>query len=267
MNRPAYKEWAPAPVLARHLDCLWVAHAADDGAAHTERVLPDGCVDVIWDGASVFVAGPDTGPVPFRPAPGAVFVGARFRPGLAPTLLGLPSDALRDHRVPLEDMWDPAAVARLADELHDAIGRPSTAAQVLEACLTARLPGATPPDALVEAAVNRLACDRGPGTVSRLAAGLGVSERSLHRRTIAAVGYGPKTLERVLRFRRFLWLAGAGPVGGLAGLGVEAGYADQAHLTRDCVELSGLTPKALLAGRDVRSVQDGGPGPDAGWPV
>jgi hypothetical protein len=124
MNRPAYKEWAPAPVLARHLDCLWLARAADDGAAHTERVLPDGCVDVIWDGASVFVAGPDTGPVPFRPVLGAVFAGARFRPGLAPTLLGLPSDALRDQRVPLEEVWDTAVVARLAYELQAELGLP-----------------------------------------------------------------------------------------------------------------------------------------------
>ena len=117
------------------------------------------------------------------------------------------------------------------------------------------------------AAVNRLAGDRGPGTVSRLAAGLGVTERSLHRRCTEAVGYGPKTLERVLRFRRFLGLADsvAGAGAGLARLAALAGYADQAHLTRDCVELSGLTPKALLASRDVRSVQDGGRGPGAGW--
>ncbi len=39
---------------------------------------------------------------------------------------------------------------------------------------------------------------------------LGVSERQLRRRFEDAVGYGPKTLARVLRFQRFLALASGG---------------------------------------------------------
>jgi AraC-like DNA-binding protein len=120
-----------------------------------------------------------------------------------------------------------------------------------------RLPDAAPPDRLVGAVVAA-----GPAaSVGGLAARLGVSERQLHRRCTAAVGYGPKVLERILRFRRFLalvespgWLPG-----GLAGLAAAAGYADQSHLTRECVRLAGVTPGRLVV---VRSVQDGAaPGP------
>jgi AraC-like DNA-binding protein len=74
---------------------------------------------------------------------------------------------------------------------------------------------------------------------------LGVSERQLRRRFEDAVGYGPKTLARVLRFQRFLALAAGG--GDLARLALSAGYADQAHLTRECRRLAGRTPVALLA--------------------
>jgi AraC-like DNA-binding protein len=60
------------------------------------------------------------------------------------------------------------------------------------------------------------------------------------------VGYGPKTLHRVLRFRRFLARADAnGPEADLVRLALEAGYADQAHLTRECTRLTGLAPAAL----------------------
>lgn len=59
------------------------------------------------------------------------------------------------------------------------------------------------------------------------------------------MGYSPKTLARTLRLQRFLALAGPG--GDLARLAAEAGYADQPHLTRDCVELAGLPAAALLA--------------------
>ena len=83
------------------------------------------------------------------------------------------------------------------------------------------------------------------GSISRT---LGMSERQLLRRFKAAVGYGPKTLDRVLRFQRFLASARAVRRGdeNLAGIAAELGYADQAHLTRECVELAGLTPRQLL---------------------
>jgi len=83
--------------------------------------------------------------------------------------------------------------------------------------------------------------------VERLAAELGIGDRHLRRRFAAAVGYGPKTLHRILRFQFFLRLLGRGPATDLARLALEAGYADQAHLTRECGRLSGLAPAALLA--------------------
>jgi len=66
------------------------------------------------------------------------------------------------------------------------------------------------------------------------------------------VAYGPKTLQRVLRFRGFVSRVDARPaVLDLATLAAEAGYADQAHLTRECGRLSGLTPAALARQRAV----------------
>jgi AraC-like DNA-binding protein len=78
--------------------------------------------------------------------------------------------------------------------------------------------------------------------VETLAGELGLSERQLRRRCHAAAGYGPKTLQRVLRFRRFL--AARNP--DLARAALDAGYADQSHLTRECTRLAGATPAALL---------------------
>jgi AraC-like DNA-binding protein len=92
---------------------------------------------------------------------------------------------------------------------------------------------------------------RHPGARAEgIAERLDVSERQLRRRCQAAVGYGPAVLRRVLRFRRFVAWADAGAPGGdLATAAAELGYADQAHLTRECVRLAGLTPADLLAAR------------------
>ena len=81
--------------------------------------------------------------------------------------------------------------------------------------------------------------------MDELGAALGVSERQLRRRFADAVGYGPKTLARVLRFQRFLALARSGDE--LARLALTAGYADQAHLTRETRRLAGRTPLELVA--------------------
>jgi AraC-like DNA-binding protein len=76
---------------------------------------------------------------------------------------------------------------------------------------------------------------------------LGMSERTLRRRCEHGFGYGPKTLDRILRMQRFLRLVSAQKGLSLTKLAAAVGYADQAHLTREARELTGLTPTTILA--------------------
>jgi AraC-like DNA-binding protein len=203
-------------------------------------------------------------------------------------VLGLPAEELADARVPVVEVWRDGEAIREAAALRGLPG--------LIGALRARLLAAEA-DPLTRAAAVGLAL---PGArVADLGAELGISERQLRRRFADAVGYGPKTLARVLRFQRFLALAGEeaatagdgdsrGPAAGddgaardgdrrvaapgddsaardrrvaaavpgyrwapaprvdLAGLAFAAGYADQAHLTRECRRLAGRTPAELV---------------------
>jgi AraC-like DNA-binding protein len=240
-TRPGYRELAPPPALRGALACLWVRVVPLQGAPPT-RVLPDACVDLIWEaGRGAFVAGPDTGPNVVPASPGAVFVGARFLPGAGGPALGVPLDELRDARVQIEALWP-----ELSDRLPATLTPPAALLRV--AAAAARLATAGPPDPAVRAAARRL--DDPRARVEALAGDLGLSERQLRRRCHAAVGYGPKTLQRVLRFGRFLAQAdAAGAEPDLARLAAQAGYADQAHLTRECTRLAGLAPAALARAR------------------
>jgi transcriptional regulator GlxA family with amidase domain len=103
----------------------------------------------------------------------------------------------------------------------------------------ARLVVGGPPDGAVQAAVMRLLDPT--QRVDALAQDLGFSARQLRRRFLASVGYGPKILQRVLRMRRFL----TGGRRDLARAALDAGYADQAHLARECLRLTGLSPSQL----------------------
>ncbi|MGA8114551.1 MAG: DUF6597 domain-containing transcriptional factor, partial [Actinocatenispora sp.] len=88
---------------------LWRTTAPDRTAP--SRVLPDGCLDLIWYDDALVVAGPDTTAHVDTGRPGARYVGLRFGSGLGPQVLGVPADALRDRRVPLDELW-PAGLVR-----------------------------------------------------------------------------------------------------------------------------------------------------------
>jgi AraC-like DNA-binding protein len=240
-----YREWAPPPALQPVLACLWSsrvpAELSSPGQADT-LVLPDGCADIIWQhGRAAFVAGPDTGPVAVPTEPGAVLVGVRFRPGAGGGLLGVPLSELRDQRVDLADLRPELDRALPADlDPDQAVGRLTR--------LTGQLAQATAADRAVRRACHLLASPA--ARTEYVSDEVGLSPRQLRRRCEAAVGYGPKMLQRVLRFRRFVSLVDAtGGVTDLAEAAVTSGYADQPHLTRETVQLAGLTPAALIRTR------------------
>jgi AraC-like DNA-binding protein len=242
--RNFYREFPP-PVPNGALTCVWTRTIGDTEGT-LGRVVPDGCVDIVWFGdAELVVAGPDTRAVLSQLPAGADIIGARLRPGLTLPALGVPADELLDERVLLRDIWGGAA-RRLVDQLSDA---PTLADRfaALAAALAARQASARPVDADVQAVIARIArqpnrrvAERGPE--------LQLSQRQLRRRFSAAVGYGPKTFARIMRFQALL--ARANQAAGrldLASLAAEAGYADQAHMTREVRRLAGTTPTELFA--------------------
>jgi len=236
-----YTEWAARRSPRDSVACLWASRPT---LTDTGRVLPDACIDIIWDGVSVFVAGPDTGPVPITPAPGSGYGGLRFLPGRAPAFLGVPASDLLDARVPLADLWGRAAGDRLTDRLAGTIS-PEAAAGVLDNAVAERARTAPAPDPIITGLVGIFGTERtGGGQVQLASQIMSVGERRLHRRCRAAVGYGPKTLDRVLRFQRARRLALS--AGSLAMLAAVAGYADQAHLSREARRLAGMTPSDLF---------------------
>lgn len=203
------------------------------------RVLPDGCMDLIYSAGDLLVAGPDTRAQVVAHPPGTVHVGLRFAPGTGPLVFGVPAVELRDRRVPLDQVWPSGQARRLAERLAEA----DDPAAVLETAARTRLRDAGPPDPIAAAVVRGL---RRGAAVAEVAEAVALSERQLHRRCLTAFGYGAKTLARVLRLGRALYLARTGLP--FAAVAADAGYADQAHLAREVRALTGVPLGVLLAG-------------------
>jgi len=239
---PGFAVVAPPPALRGYIERLWAHRIAGPPPPGGHRLFPDGRIDLIWiAGLGVRISGPQRRF--FRPpdhVPSMVALGATFHPGAAPYLLRTPASALADRHVPL-DAIDPRLAARLDDRLGAAPDlRTALAAFARE--LTRALRDRAAPDPAVRHAVRLL--DGRTATVAGVAERTFVSERALQRRFAEDVGYGPKTLQRVLRFQRFMGQVRT-PRLDLARAALHAGYADQSHLTREARRLSGLSPRQL----------------------
>jgi AraC-like DNA-binding protein len=240
-----YREFPVPPVLASHFLCLWTQSVGSSSGEYTHRVLPDGCIDIILvnDEAPV-VVGPWTESFVLRLPPGTSILGARLYPGRAPSLLGLSAAEVLNQSVPLV-----AVPGGLHNTRFDSVLEHRNAAvrlSKLAEALIASLKSAAPGDEAVAASIRWLGCQPG-ARIEDLSRLTGISNRQLQRRFINAVGYGPKMFQSVLRFQRLLKIAkGTGAQQSLAELATEAGYADQAHMTRECWRFAGTQPTALL---------------------
>ncbi|TPI69084.1 AraC family transcriptional regulator [Mesorhizobium sp. B3-1-3] len=223
---------------------IWV-HRMDERAAPPIVITPDATIDLQWIDGRFRVAGPDREPQIEMPAAGAVIVGFRFRPGAAAGWLGVPASEIVGGRLDLQELWGTRA-RELSDRIKAATDLPAMLRQ-LEETVGMHTEGRDALDPRMGRAFGVLDEGLSPETplVPFLQRHLHMSERTLRRRFEDAFGYGPKTLDRILRFHRFRRLQRQQGEASTALLAIEAGYADQAHLIRESRRLTGVTPTAL----------------------
>lgn len=250
-----YRERPPAARLAALVATTWVQRIPAGEPAYAQRHLPTGGVELRCRVGDVpRLAGTLTGPHVELLPPGTTVVGLRLRPGALAAILARPVADLTGHVIDAGEVWG-TTMSVAAGERVAAATTDEAAVGALEALVAAAATktGATAPEPLLAEAARRL-LPWHAAEVRAVGADLFVSERGFRRHCLAGVGIGPKALQRVLRFQGFLAMTQAAASGadpsadGLARLAVDAGYADQAHLTRECVRLTGVTPRVFLRG-------------------
>lgn len=231
----------PAPPdLRDEVACVWSATMAG-----RHRLIPDGCVDLLWiDDGRMLLCGPETSAWETVLPSGTSAVGMRLRPGAAPRVFHTSARELADRRIPLEDLVGTAA-ARSVSEQVGAAAAASDRVTALTRLLRPRVASAARPDAGDRAMVQLLTAPS-PPPIGRLATLANLSLRQLHRRSTTAFGYPPTTLVRLVRLQRLLRRAETGRWRTIAQLAHAAGYTDHAHLARECRALAGTTPRVLL---------------------
>ena len=229
MPRRHLSRAAPPPPSGPWVECLWERRAPPDARHDARRILPDGCIDLIWsDGAGLLGRGPEHDGLPRADgSPARAPWACGSGPAARRRSSACPADALRDLRAP--GGRGLGSGTRTASRMPWRRSRPG-GARWAAAGLAGPAPGAgVVADPAGDRGRARLSLDRAE-PVAGLADRLGVGQRHLRRRFAAEVGYGPKRFARVVRLQRALAIAGARPAGGWSEVAYEAGYADQSHL-------------------------------------
>lgn len=254
---------SPVDPLRPFFTLVWACGRSEGhGLLHPvrEHMLPTGCMHLVFrmtDGPMTTLdprSGTPAQPIGTATVAGArpcfyirerampvCSVGAVLRPGAAKLLFGVSAAELSARHTPLEDLWGAAAHSlrnRLL-EVDDCMARLA----VLESLLTARL---THVDAGRPAIGRALAAMPALDSVAAAARHSGVSHRSFIVRVREAVGLAPKRYLRFLRFQQALHAIRGGGPDSLATYAAQAGYSDQAHFSRDFLDLSGVTPREYL---------------------
>ncbi|CAN7741289.1 helix-turn-helix domain-containing protein [Duganella sp. LjRoot269] len=250
-----YREYPPHPALAAHVECMWTACVAGvaSGQTHTHRVLPDNCIDILWQdgGQAGFAVGMMTSAIQVASSGPVRTVAVRFKPGAAGVFLALPLHVLTDQRADIDQLWGRSEADRLADGLWTGELSDHQRIKLIEKQLLQRLAergadGGAGADALVRRALSALDASGGGLRIEDLAARMGVSRQHMAAQFRERVGLSPKLYARICRFRRATSALKAAAAPDWAQLALDCGYFDQSHLIHEFQEFSGSAPERFL---------------------
>jgi AraC-like DNA-binding protein len=255
-----YCEFQSAPPLSKHVECLWLLESSDQQESTApERILPDGCVELILNFGALFREHKEAGRCELQPSRYVVgqmtqsvqvsstgpvqLLGIRFAPGGTLPFLPIPPGELTNRIAPLADIAG-ALDRELSVEVYEARTLPEKVG-VIEGLLIRGMNAKEERGASLRNAISRIVSSGGRTSIDRLAIDLGVSGRQLERRFLSEVGLGPKLLCRILRFQQ-VFRAVERADKNWAGIAADCGYYDQAHLIRDFRQFAGQTPSVLF---------------------
>jgi len=257
-----YNEYNVAIELQPFVKCFWSLDAEAAPAIEKQRIVPDGCMEMIFhygglyrqympDGSFIiqprcFVFGQITTPLEIAPTGISGIIAARFHPeGFAP-FASISIGEMENKAVPLEIIFGNGAV----DFKNSVLSAQTNGERIklIEAFFINKLSLPEAADRIARTSVEVLLSCNGQISVDELAEQLQVNRRQLERKFSSAIGLSPKQLSKVIRLQTTLKALYQEKSSTLTSVAYENGYYDQAHFIKDFREFTGVSPKEFYAG-------------------
>ncbi|MES2558313.1 MAG: helix-turn-helix domain-containing protein [Bacteroidota bacterium] len=258
-----YHTYPPPPDLLPFVKCYWTLEASEELKPERQRIVPDGCMEMIFQCGDVykqyttadtfllqprsFVFGQITQTLEIEPTGNTQTFAVRFHPDGFKPFATIPLSAMENRAVPLEELFgaDGLELETTMLAAHKTEERMIIAANFLHA----RLQTPYTIDKITQECVSTILALHGQLSVGALSETVNVHRRQLERKFADAIGLSPKQLAKMIRLQTALKQLAGNPGISLTELAHEGLYYDQAHFIKDFKEFTGTTPKQFYGGR------------------
>lgn len=257
-----YQVYTSSLELQSFVKCFWTLEDEGKEEHPVQRVIPDGCMEMIFhygdlyrqffeDGTSViqprsFIFGQITNYIEIAPTGVSGIVAARFLPdGLTP-FLTMPVADLENKAVSIADVF--GAKGKALEEQVLSVTDNLARIKLIEEFLLSILADQRTIDTVARNCVEVIFQSQGQMDVTGLSDKMNIHRRNMERKFTSAIGMSPKQLSRVIRLQAALKMLQQKRFTSLTSLAYENGYYDQAHFIKDFKEFTGMSPKSFFTG-------------------
>jgi AraC-like DNA-binding protein len=255
-----YQVYTPSQELEPFVKCFWSLDDDEKKEPVKQRVLPDGCMEMIFhygdpyrqhfdDGSSIiqprsFVFGQITKYIEIAPTGNSGIISARFLPdGIGP-FIKMQVTQLENKAVSLNQIFNKEGNI-LEKEVINATNN-ADRIRLIETFLLSKLTEQTTIDTITKSCVSIIFQSQGQIGIAALARKTNINRRNMERRFTSVIGISPKQLAKVARLQATLKMLAQKRSTNLTEIAYENGYFDQAHFIKDFKEFTGLNPKSFF---------------------
>jgi AraC-like DNA-binding protein len=266
MGEICYREYPIPKALTPFVKLIWSLECDRSVYnAPAERILPDGCVELVFHfrdpfhtafanqecyvQPQVFLVGQMNEFISIAPRGRIGFVAVRFSAQGAYRFLPGSLKRIAGEVVATKDIWEGSD-----GEIVDRIAAAPTMSRriaIVEDVLKKYLALMQREDILVDRALELIQLHAGTLRIAELASAVGASTRQLNRRFETAVGVTPKQFSRVSRFLHALDELRSHRNTPLTEIALNCGYFDQAHFNHEFRQFAGFQPTELFTRANV----------------
>lgn len=256
-----YQTFEPSNELSSFVKCYWTLESPKEENPQRQRIVPDGCIEMIFhygdlfkqfteNGNSIiqpkcFVIGQLTQPLEIEPSGETGIFSVRFHPEGFMPFATMPIKEMDNRAVSLEQLFEKEGTVIEKSILH--AGSTAERISLIETFLLQRLADTATIDRIVQSTVETILTANGQVSVDELSKQINISRRQLERKFSSAIGLSPKQLSKTIRLQATFKILLNKQFTSLTSLAYEGEYYDQAHFIRDFKEFTGLTPKEFYS--------------------
>ncbi len=254
-----YCTYEPTARLNHYIKCFWTLEAKAVENPDKQRIVPDGCMELIFHYGDLFkqytsknesllqprcfVFGQIIKPLEILPTGRIGIISARFYPDGFRAFTNHPLEKFSNKAVTLTKVFGNKAALFEQNVLLAKTNKQRV--KLIEAFLLQKIALNNTEKSISKQYVNTILAENGQLTIAQLADHFSITKRTLERKISTATGISPKQLSKVIRLHTILKALEEDRFKNLTTLAVKAGYYDQAHFINDFKEFTGVTPKGF----------------------